>query len=199
MNLDPSHEVEGKIMRRILSLFAAGVLATGMAAAQTGSAPSTPPAQDTNQSATQPDRTSKAGAGQNADATRATGDNAQGKADNTPAPGTNGTSANQDAATAGRSGADQNGDATRAQSADASSQGANNPQPAPAQTRGGIPWLWIALGVVALIVIFALFGGNRDRVERTDRVASIDRSRTYDRTGVREDEVRRDDDIRRVG
>src|SRR5689334_19021306 len=154
MSYHPSHEMEGKIMRRILSLLAAGVLSVGMAAAQT-SAPSTPPAQDTNQSATNPDRTSKAGAGQNADAARTPG-----QADNTPAPGTNGTSANHDAATAGKagsaqngdaatagqSGADQNGDAARTQSADASDQTANNQQPAKAKTSGGIPWLWIALG-----------------------------------------------------
>jgi hypothetical protein len=202
-------------MRRVLSFLATGVLAAGMAMAQTSSAPSAPPPQDTNSagssadgrtgstaSANSPDTT--AGADQNADATRSS--NAQDNMDRaTKNPngdvGANGTSdSSTAAATGGRSDANANGDAARAESADASNQDTANTQRADAP-RGGIPWMWIALGIVALIVIFSLFGGNRDRVDRTGRVEVIDRNR-YRTTDERlRDDVRgdRDDDIRRVG
>jgi hypothetical protein len=197
-------------MRRVLSFLATGVLAAGMAMAQTSSAPSAPPPQDTNSAGSTADgktgSTATTGSDQNADAARTS--NAQDNMDRaTKNPngdvGANGTSdSSTAAATGGRSDADANADATRAQSADASNQDTANTQRADAP-RGGIPWMWIALGIVALIVIFSLFGGNRDRdrVDRAGRVEVIDRDRYRTTDDRLRDDVRRDrdDDIRRVG
>jgi len=162
-------------MRRILSLFASSLLATGMLMAQTSS-PASPPPQDAkanasaqDQNATKPaDRPAAkpsdttAGADQNA--TAATDNNSKTKPDANPP--------------------------TRAESPDAA---APNPTNAARNNTTGVPWLWIVLGAVALIALLSLLGGRTP--ERTDRVTMIDRTREYDRNRRVED---RDDDIRRA-
>jgi len=187
-------------MRRILSLCASSLLATGMLMAQTSSAPSAPPAQDNNaaQSTDTAKKPSDPGAARNADAAR--GNNAAQTIDqNTKKPdGTAGAAtgtSNSDADMAKDKAGTPNGDAVRPESADAANQNATN---APKQSRAGVPWLWIVLGAIALIAILSLLGGRGpDRVERTDRVTTIDREGTNGRRV--EDRERRDDDIRRVG
>ncbi len=186
-------------MRRILSLFAGSLLATGMLMAQTSSAPPTPPARDNNnaQSTDTAKKPTDPGAARNADAARGnnaaqTIDNNTRKPDGTA--GATGTS-NSDADMAKDKAGNPNGDAVRPESADASNQNTTN---APKQSRAGVPWLWIVIGAIALIALLSLLGGRGPEGERIDRVTTIDRGR---RIGNRIDDRidRRDDDIRRVG
>jgi hypothetical protein len=199
-----------RIMRRVLLYLAASVLATGMAMAQTssgtaadqGANPSTSGADQSGR--TNANKPSTAGAGQNADATRARSSNAEDnmkQATQNPN-GQAGANGNQDnsaaAASGGRDEGKANADAARSDSADASNQASNPADTKTAKTNGtraGVPWMWIALGIVALIVIFSLFGGSRTGPERSDRGTKTDRNRVTD---IREGN-RRDDDIRRVG
>lgn len=187
-------------MRRILSLCASGLLATGMLMAQTSSAPSAPPAQDNNNASQATDSAPKPrdpGAGQNAKAARGnnaaqTIDNNTRKPDGTA--GATGTS-NSDATMATDKAGSADSNAVRPESADASNQNTTN---APKQSRAGVPWLWIVIGAIALIALLSLLGGRGPERERVDRVTTIDRHRRIDdRVDDRID--RRDDDIRRVG
>lgn len=176
-------------MRRILALLATVVLGATIAMAQSTS-PSAPPAQDTNNSATNassdqnaPSRSkdrsaarpsdTTAGSGQNANA--ATAGNSSGKASDNSAAG---------------SAQDNNAAPARAENPDASNQ-ANQSR----RAQSGVPWLWIAVGILAIIVIISMMGRS-SRPDHGDRVTSIDRDRGFNR---RDTDVRHDDDIRRVG
>jgi hypothetical protein len=171
-----------------------------------GANPSTSSADQTGRTGAnaQTNKPSTAGAGQNADATRGSSSAEDNMKQATQNPnGQTGANGNQDnsaaAATGGRDEGKANADATRSDSADASNQASTRPDaktPNDANRRAGVPWMWIALGIVALIVIFSLFGGSRDRGQRAERVTRIDRNRVTD---IREGTRRDDDDIRRTG
>lgn len=170
-------------MKRILTLIATGVLASGMAVAQ-ARPDAAPPPQDNN-TATSTDQSGQAAKPKDASSAR--------PADTTAGADQNATAAtdsNAKTSSDANAAADPNAP-KRPESADASNQTGNQPQQANTN-RGGVPWLWIALGVVALIVLFSLLGGRDRSPDRVDRVTTIDRRET------RVDD-RRDDDIRRVG
>ena len=185
-------------MRRILSLCASTLLATGMLMAQTSS-PASPPPQDTNASQQTDSAKKPADPGATRNGNAARGNNAAQTIDNnTRKPdgtaGATGTS-NSDAEMAKDKAGSANGDAVRPESADASNQNAAN---APQQSRANVPWLWIVIGAIALIALLSLLGGREPEREHLDRVTRIDRDRRIDdRIDDRID--RRDDDIRRAG
>jgi hypothetical protein len=67
------------------------------------------------------------------------------------------------------------------------------------ERRGGVPWLWIAIGVAVVIALIALFAG---RGRDTSHTTIVDRSERLDPMDARNDPYinRRDDDqIRRAG
>ena len=183
-------------MRRILHLFASGLLATGMLMAQTSS-PSAPPPQDSNtpQRTDSTKKPSDPGATRNADAARGnnagqTIDNNTRKPDGTA--GATGTSPNSQDLGKDKAG-NQNADAARAQNPDAANPNAN-PTNAPAENRANVPWLWIVLGAIALIALLSLLGGRGPERVDHERVTRIDRTREFDRRRAED----RDDDIRRA-
>lgn len=157
-------------MRKVLSLLATGVLGASLGFAQS-TAPASPAPQDQPAASQQDPRPADKSA---ASPAHTTGEAKQ-----------NSDAARQDAAKA-----NDNPQAARAESADAANADRQQPQ----RAEGGIPWLWIALGALGLIVLFSLLG-RRDPDRVGDRVTVIDRDRRTDDTVI----DRRDDDIRRVG
>ncbi len=120
--------------------------------------------------------------------------NSQGDTSSAQPSGKSATPADQNGSVSGAA-TDQNGNAAtpandnNGQAATSNADG--KPVPMNSDTRaaesrsGGLPWTWIILGALALIVIIGLMSrGDRTVVKKTERVERIDRS---------------DDDIRRVG
>jgi cobalamin biosynthesis Mg chelatase CobN len=154
-------------MRKVLLVLAVCILGLTLAFGQTSSSPSAAQQSPSAQSS-QSQPSSQPAQGQQGQATPKSGDtsvsgSASGSASGSPS---------------GQTGASSPSNSRQANSND------QTQEPSRANNRGGgLPWGWIILGIIAVVVLIALAtrGSGTDRVERVDRVE------------------RHDDDIRRVG